>query len=403
MARRRLLMPDRWSALLSAPTDEENLIRYYTLSADDLDRTLGKREERNQLGFAVQLCLMRHPGRLLGQGEAVPAPVLTFIADQLGVNAAVFPDYGRRDNTRREHAAELQQRLGLRTMTREDQRAALVAAINAATPTDKGEPIAAAVMEAFRKRQVLLPSANRIDRIGTAGRAFARKRAQTVLLEGYSAEQLSAFENLLTVDPTIKQTRFGWLRSHPEAPGDKNLLGLIERLEFVRSLPLDPTRRQRIHPDRWRQMVREGEITPSWLAADFNANRRRATIVAQLIELAAQLSDAAIGMFNKQIGRLFTTARAKAEQRHLDTRKETAKALRLFRDTLRALAEAKESGEDALDVVDERVGWHRLLLTQPTLEAMVETADPAPLLIAAERYVGLRRYAPQFLDAFTFR
>ena len=51
-----------------------------------------------------------------------------------------------------------------------------LAAIDAATATDKGLPIGEAVIKSFRDRGVLLPSAERMDRIGRAGRAIARKR-----------------------------------------------------------------------------------------------------------------------------------------------------------------------------------------------------------------------------------
>ena len=149
--------PDRWSVLLlNPPTDEDSLIRNYTMSGDDLDRALRKRGHHNQLGFAVQFCLMRRHRTPLVQNDAVPVEVVSFIAGQLGVSAAMLADYGRRDNTRREHLVELQELFGLRMMTRADQRAALVASIDAAPATDRGETIAAATVEAFRSRNVLL-------------------------------------------------------------------------------------------------------------------------------------------------------------------------------------------------------------------------------------------------------
>ncbi len=403
MARRRLLQPDRWSVLLNPPTDEDSLVRNYTMSGDDLDRALRKRGHHNQLGFAVQFCLMRHIGRPLAQNDAVPAEVISFIAGQLGVTSAVFADYGRRDNTRREHSAELQELLGLRMMTRTDQRAALVASIDAAAATDNGETIAAATIAAFRSRNVLLPSTDKLERIGTAGRAVARKRVQTTLLEGLTPERLEAFEQLLMVDPAIRQTRFAWLRALPEAPSERNLLGLIERLIFVRSFGLDPQRRARIHPDRWTQLVREGAVTPSWLADDFNAGRRQALIAAQLIELTSKLTDATITMFCRLIVLLFTKSKARQDRRHLDARKETGRLLRMFGDTLRVLVEANETGQDTFEVLDREIGWHRLVRARADVEALATTAEADPLLGAAERYSWVRRYAPALLDVFTFR
>ncbi|GLS41998.1 hypothetical protein GCM10010869_75960 [Mesorhizobium tianshanense] len=40
-------------------------------------------------------------------------------------------------------------------------------------------------------------------------------------------------------DPTIGQTRFHWLRSAPDAPGASNLVGLTERIAFLRKLEID--------------------------------------------------------------------------------------------------------------------------------------------------------------------
>jgi hypothetical protein len=83
------------------------------------------------------------------------------------------------------------------------------------------------------------------------------------------------------------------------------MVAMMERRSFVRALDIDPRLQGRIHSGRWDQMIREGDVTPAWLAADFNASRRRATIVAQVIKLGQKLTDDAVTMFIKQIGRLF--------------------------------------------------------------------------------------------------
>ena len=45
----------------------------YTLSADDLHLIRQHRGIHNQLGFAVQLCYLRFPGRTLGAQLGLPA------------------------------------------------------------------------------------------------------------------------------------------------------------------------------------------------------------------------------------------------------------------------------------------------------------------------------------------
>jgi hypothetical protein len=246
-----LLKVDQWSKLIGAPTDEESLIRHYTLSGEDMDLALSKRGHRNQLGFAVQLCLMRFPGRALAPGEAVPSEALAFIGDQMEISPFVFVDYARRDQTRRAHAMEAQQYLGLKISSQEDRRAARLAAIDAAIATDSGTAVAQAVIKNFRDRKILLPPEDYMDRIGRAGRAIARKRIHLAILKGVTSQQFSFIDDLLALDPAIKQTRFSWLNAWPDSPGASNLLGLLERLTFIRKLALDQNCRKDVHPDRW--------------------------------------------------------------------------------------------------------------------------------------------------------
>ena len=73
------------SALFDLPTDEAALLQHYTLADDDLEHIRERRRPSNRLGFAVQLCAFRYPGRLLTSGETIPLQMTRFIAAQLGV------------------------------------------------------------------------------------------------------------------------------------------------------------------------------------------------------------------------------------------------------------------------------------------------------------------------------
>ena len=111
----------------------------------------------------------------------------------------------------------------------------------------------------------MLLSAERMDRIGRAERAIARKRALQVILNGRTAAQLATLDALLAFDSAIRQTRFGWLGAWSDSPSAANLNGLLDRLDFLRGLAMDPTRRETVHPERWKQIVREA--TPRLLGS----------------------------------------------------------------------------------------------------------------------------------------
>ncbi|WP_258120438.1 hypothetical protein [Mesorhizobium onobrychidis] len=61
------------------------------------------------------------------------------------------------------------------------------------------------------------------------------------------------------------------------------------------------------------------------------------------------------------MGRLFSQANNHKKQRHMDCRPDTAEALRMFLDTITALQSANDYGRNALEALDQEVGWHRLL------------------------------------------
>jgi TnpA family transposase len=99
MARRTLLTSEQRTRLFGIPTDSAGMAKHYVLSAEDLALIRTKRRSGNRLGFAVQLCLLRHPGHGLGIGEPPPEAMIAFIAHQLGDSPAAFAEYALRDQT----------------------------------------------------------------------------------------------------------------------------------------------------------------------------------------------------------------------------------------------------------------------------------------------------------------
>ncbi|MBA9031747.1 hypothetical protein HNR29_002302 [Rhizobium leguminosarum] len=112
--------------------------------------------------------------------------MLRYVAEQIGAAPEAFALYARREETRRDHTdhtARLMVYLDTRSAIVQDRRAALLAAIQAATMSDDGAEIASSTVAAFRERGALLPAVDTIKRIGLAGRAIARQRAEKTLIE----------------------------------------------------------------------------------------------------------------------------------------------------------------------------------------------------------------------------
>ena len=85
MPRRKMLTDRQRAALLDLPTEEMAMLRHYTLADDDLEIIRVRRRPHNRFGFALQLCALRYPGRLLAPGEVISAALTRFLAAQLGL------------------------------------------------------------------------------------------------------------------------------------------------------------------------------------------------------------------------------------------------------------------------------------------------------------------------------
>ncbi|MDJ0450753.1 hypothetical protein [Methylocystis sp. JR02] len=137
--------------------------------------------------------------------------------------------------------------------------------------------------------------------------------------------------------------------------------------------------------------------------ADLEPTRRRAILVAQLSNLETRLADATLATFEKYMGSLFTKAQSRDDRRFQATKRDVAKALILFRRTIAALKQAKQTGEDGVAIVDREVGMKRLDKALPIIGSVADVADQDILVTAAERYSVLRRFSPRFLTAFRFQ
>ena len=188
-----------------------------------------------------------------------------------------------------------------------------------------------------------------IERIAIAGRARARKRAADVLVGGLSAEHLTKLDGLLVLDPSLGVTPFAWLKATPIAPKANHICELLDRLNLARGIGVPVENADRVHEDRLQQFVREGHASDAHQLGRYSEHRRRAILVATVLDLETRLTDAVLDMADKLIGGLFAKARNAARRRCAASASDVGRLMRLFHGTIEALAAAQESDADAFE------------------------------------------------------
>ena len=176
MARRTVLTGRQRSALFSLPQHEADLLRHYTLSDEDLQHIEARRRPRNKLGFALQLCVLRYPGRLLAPGEFVPPTVVDFIGRQLDLDGYDLADYAVRSETRHEHLAELRRLYGFRPFSGHAARELNDRLREEAPLARSNEDLARRFVDACRQTQTN-PAGHDDDRAAVRRRAWSTRNA----------------------------------------------------------------------------------------------------------------------------------------------------------------------------------------------------------------------------------
>jgi hypothetical protein len=290
------------------------------------------------------LCYLRFPGRILQQGEQPPATLCAFVAEQFGLDAAHFGGYAERDQTRREHVLEIKAALGLQPLTHAMYREVAAWLLPTALATDHGPTLVSAVLEELRSRHIVCPPLPAIERLGGSVRARAQRQLWRQLTDGLTEQQRQGLDQLLEVRIGGGQGTLAWLRQTAYAAKGANFPKLIERLNLVRALGIEPERATRVHQNYWLKLAREGAQSTVQHLAELEPQRRYATLTALVLELTTTLTDESLNMFEHLVGKLFAKSeRAHAEQFHASGKAINEK-VRLCARIGKALIEARSSG-----------------------------------------------------------
>ena len=228
-------------------------------------------------------------------------------------------------------------------------------------------------------------------------------RAQT-LNDALDETQKSALSDLLRHDPALGQSRLTWLRGLPHStqlgepprtPGQAEVrararaAGRAGRQYSTRpGWPGSPGKVQ-LPRSTCSVISASAAVSPPWLP--------------RCLELDTALTDAAIAMFERLTGYLFTRSKNRQERSWSASKPQVGRLIRLFGGTLDAMVRARQHKQDPFAVLDEEIGWDRLLRSREEIASFGDLATEDALPLAAGRYTQLRRFAPAFLEAFDFK
>ena len=403
MPRRAVLSEAQREALLSLPTSEVELVREWTLSPKDLDIIRRRRRPHNRLGFALQLCALRYPGRLLRPGELIAEAPLAFVAEQLGVDPSTLAGYAVRDATRYHQLTALRDAFGFRDLSLPIRAELQAWLLPVALATTSGADVARLLVDELRRRRVVIPGASVVERMAATAMLQAERHVAEQLTRGLDVAQRTGLDGLLELRPGTRLSQLAWVRQPAGVLGHRAFAGLIERLKHLRSLDLDPRTAESVHPERLGRLAQEGARLTAQHLGILRPGRRRAVLVATALEAQVALTDEAVSMFDRLLGKLFRRAETREDTALKRDRRNINDKVRLLAKLGEALITARERGEDAFAAVAAVVPWETLASEVEEARRLVRPDTLDPVALAQAGYPVLRRVAPLFVSSFTFR
>ena len=403
MPRRSLFTAAQLEALLAFPTSEIEIARYYAFDDRDLSIIRQRRGDHNRLGFAIQLCYLRYPGYAITSDLTPPDKLINYVAQQLRIKPASLNDYGQRDETRREHALELQTIFGYIPFTAKEYRQHRGTLIELALQTKKAEVIAQYLIELLRKHRFILPPPLVIDRLCNEILVRGTQLFHQRLVSGLTSEHRKRLNKLLTQYQDTRTITLTWLCQPPGEAKARRILIHLDRLDAIKKLNLPFGLDKLVHQGRLSQLAREGMQMSIQHLRDLEETRRYATLVAIVLDIQATIIDQILDLNDRIIGKMFSDAKRKHTESFYDKGKTINDKIKLYSQVGQALINARQTGLDPFAEIEKIIPWSTFTSSITEAEKLAQPESFDYLHLIYEGYNQMRRYNPRFLEAFVFK
>jgi hypothetical protein len=218
---------------LPCPTDDDTLIRHWSLDDDDHRLIETRRHDDTRLGLALQLCALRYPGRLIQRGEIIPSGALSFLAEQLGIEPEALSNFARRTPARYEQLAILRQHYGFSELSHPLRADLLAFARGIAIASTKDKYVVTALADEMRRRRIVIPGITVLERLAGQACTEAEEALYADVAGKLMPDLILRMEALLGAGRRPKQSGISWLRASNCSLGDCYLsTPLLQRLKL---------------------------------------------------------------------------------------------------------------------------------------------------------------------------
>jgi len=399
MAHRKILTSGQRKLFLKIPENESTMLTHYVLSDSDVAYIHKKQGGHNQLGFAIQLCALRYPGRYLSSNDTLPHEFLSFVGVQIGLTKKEISDFTYKQVTRYEHLRELQKIFGYLPFHGCKQQFVPWLEQQALETRNNAELVEIFVKEC-RSRKIIIPGLTVIERLCADARVSAERNIVERIYSFLSDEMKEKLERLLSETIDGRLTIHGWLKRFEAGHNSADVNRLLDKLEYLQTLDIPESLLDEIPSHRIIWLRQQGEAYYADGLRDINETRRLAILAVCVIEWRAMINDAILETHDRIVGKLYSACKRTRDEQLADQKKLAYETLSSFANLSQKLLRAHADNAAVTDVIQDTEALKNLMLSA---QALTKKLDSDPLEYVLSGYGKFRRYAQRMLKNISFK
>jgi len=382
----------------------DDIIIYFTLSAQDMETLPIRSADYNRLGFALQLCTLRYLGFSPGMLTTVPNNVIDHIAYQLEVNPDILAAYGNRTHTRTNHLQEIQSYLGYSKANIEELKELSEWLLQRALEHDKPTLLFHMACEKLHSDKIVRPGITSIERMVMTARRQAQEKIYACLNQLLTEERKTFLDNILICDNTTGRTPLFWLRQGATANNPKAILNDIEKLSFLKEGGVDNWDITFINSNKRKFLAQIGQKSTNQALQRSEPQRRYPILVTFLCQIFEEITDEVVDLFDRCLANSYARAKRALDTFRLATAKTTNEKLTIFLQIGRILLDPSiRTLEELHKLIHKHVSLEKLRDTVGECDSLIRPKDDKHYDFLVNRYSYIRKFASKFLDALRFR
>jgi hypothetical protein len=160
------------------------------------------------------------------------------------------------------------------------------------------------VVARCRETLTILPAVSTIERLCADALVAAERRIETRIAEKLDRNARDRLDGLLTEFLDANVSRFIWLRQFEVGNNSAAANRLLDRLELLSGLALDPQLLAGIPPHRVARLRRQGECYFTDGLRDISSDRRLAILAVCAVEWEAAIADTVVESHDRIVGKI---------------------------------------------------------------------------------------------------